>query len=327
MIIHKEREALYTAKWYNNHMQKEAIQEIKGTGATWVNLTKVSKAELAGLSKRFGFLDIDLHSCLPPVQRPDIAVRDKYLFMTLLFPVYDRKTGLVRPSEVDFFITKKTIITIHTNGLPPVTELMTQLKRYKNLREKTLHNPAELLYHILDNLINHCFPMLAHISKDVDSVEERITKMTDRHTIDEIYRLKNNIVDFKKSMKPHATVVRKLIATAPKFFPTKKLDIYFQNLVDHIQDIWDRLEGDSETLDALEDSHISLLNVRTNDVMRVLTLFAVIVFPLTLVAGIFGMNTLHTPIIGDPHDFWIIIFLMMVGMLAMLGYFKWRKWL
>lgn len=154
-----------------------------------------------------------------------------------------------------------------------------------------------------------------------------MTEVSNRDTIHEIFRIKTNIVNFRKCMHPHKAVIRKLITTAPAFLPTESLSLYFQNLIDHTKEIWDSLGVYAETLGAVEDTHLSLLNFHTNDVVRILTVFAAIAVPMNLIAGLFGMNARATPILGSPYDFWIIIGVMVLSMSAIIGFFKWRKWI
>ncbi len=305
-----------------------AITEQNNGAVTWVNVTHPGARELAALEKRFGFLPNDLQECPPPLQRPKLVERPSYLFMVLLFPHYDRRSKRVRPIEIDFFITPDTIVTVHGNELPLVAERFALLAKSKRDRQKFLGaRPAELLYNVLHELLKSCFPMLVHMANDVDDIEAQMSEVHNRDSIREIFRLKMNIVNFKKSMQPHKAVIRKLISSAPTYLPTDELISYFQNLIDHTKEIWDGLAVSEQTLDAIETSHLSLLNFRANDTIRVLTLAAAVVLPLTLVTTIFGMNTHFTPLIGTPYDFWIIIAGMVIVLLALLGYFKWKRWL
>lgn len=309
-------------------MAKLAMTEVKGAKVKWINVTKAGMGELAALKRRFKFHEIDLNECRPPLQRPKLAPRPSYLFMILLFPVFDRKTREIHPIEVDFFIGKNFLVTVHEGELPSLNEMVKKVQVESSRRAALLNvDQARLLYELLDALLDGCFPMLTHILNDIDVIESHMTEVRNRETIYEVFRIKTNLVNFKKAVQPHKIVMRRLIATAPKFFPTEKLVAYFQNLVDHANEIWDNLASHSDTLDAIEDTHLSLLNFRASDTMRVLTIFAVIVFPLTLLAAIFGMNTQNTPFIGHPFDFWIIIALMISGVCGMIAYFKLKGWL
>lgn len=95
------------------------VLEFRNAKFSWINVTKNGEKEVEYLRKKFGFHEIDLKDCLPPLQRPKLVVRKNYLFMILLFPVFDRKTRVLHASEVDFFITPKTLLTVSSNELAP----------------------------------------------------------------------------------------------------------------------------------------------------------------------------------------------------------------
>ena len=301
----------------------KTIQEFKNAKFSWINVTNNGGKEIAYLRDKFGFHDLDLKDCLPPLQRPKLVVRPDYLFVILLFPVFDRKTRVLHASEVDFFITDKSLVTVNTNELAPLREIFS---RCQNKKEKCA-NPADLLHEILHELLLSCFPMLVHISNDIDNVETKLRSEFEKGTITEILRIKTNIVNFRKAMQPHKQVIRSLVAEAPRFFPTQKMKIYFENLVSNTKEIWDLLDNYKDTIDALHETNASLIDFRINEIMKTLTIFSVIVFPLTLLAAIFGMNAPGMPFASHPFGFWIILGIMMLGALGLLWFFEKKKWL
>jgi magnesium transporter len=290
----------------------------------WVNVIQNTEKEIEYLKKEFGFHPLDLKDCLPPLQRPKLVVRPGYLFMILLFPVFDRKTRILHASEVDFFIAPKKLITVNINELFPLREIFSKCQTKKT----NFINLTDLLHEILYELLMSCFPMLVHISTDIDNVEAKLRSEFEKGTITEILRIKTNIVNFRKAMQPHKQVIRTLIAEGPKFFPTQKMKIYFENLVNHTKEIWDLLDNYKDTIDALHETNISLIDFRINEIMKTLTIFSVIVFPLTLLAAIFGMNTLGgMPFTSSSYGFWAVVSIMVFGALGLLWFFERKKWL
>lgn len=302
-----------------------AIKEFKTQKFSWTHVSWNGEKEIDHLRKKFKFFDeMDLKDCLPPLQRPKLVSHLDYLFMILLFPVFDRKTRVIHASEVDFFITPRSLVTVNTGDLPALKEI------FGKCGEKKINcgDPTSLLYEILHQLLLSCFPMLVHISTDIDTVETKLRSEFEKGTITEILRIKTNIVNFRKAMQPHKQVIRALIAEERKSFPTKKLKTYFENLVNYTKEIWDLLDNYKDTIDALHETNVSLIDFRINEIMKTLTIFSVIVFPLTLLAAIFGMNTLGgMPFVGHEHGFWIILGLMFCGAIGLLYFFEKKKWL
>jgi magnesium transporter len=104
------------------------------------------------------------------------------------------------------------------------------------------------------------------------------------------------------------------------------LDIYFDNIVDASERIWDMLENYKEVVEALEDTNESVLSHRTNDVLRVLTTISVIILPLTLIASLWGMNV-AVPGEGESAPFYAIVAVLLTLLVGSLAYFRRRGWL
>jgi len=305
------------------------VQEIKTKDLRWINVTKCGKEEMEYIKKEFNLHHLDLKDCFPPIQRPKLVERTDYLFMILQFPVFNRDTKTLKGSELDFFISQNYVITVHSNELTPLMELFESCKKDESLREKYLSgNPATLLYEILNRLLLYCFPILNHISLNIDEIENKIFSGRQQEIVENILCVKRNIINFRRSMQAHKNVIKKLIAKAPRFFSIIRLDIYFKNLIEYTKEIWDDLENYKETIEALYNTNESLLSYRLNTIIKTLTIFSVIVLPLTLIASIFGMNVLEgMPFINNPSGFWILMIIMIVITVFMVFIFKKKKWL
>lgn len=307
------------------------IQAIKIGKIEWLHITKIGKKEINGLKRRFGLHPIDLKETLPPLQRPKLVVRDDYLFMILLYPVFDLETRAIRSSEADFFISPKRLITVNNDGLASLTTLFEQCVKKTPKTESVAicgaADVAHLLYLILNEQLEAIFPMIIHLSADIDVIEERIFKEYEKNLIQELLRVKTNIVNVRKAIQGHKTVIRQLIKESEGRFPIEKLEVYFERLVEHTKELWDTLENQRDTINALHEANMSLIDFRINEIMKKLTVFAVIVFPLTLLAAIFGMNASRMPLVNHPLGFWMIISMMLAGSLGMVLIFKKKRWI
>ncbi|OGL87769.1 hypothetical protein A3I42_02500 [Candidatus Uhrbacteria bacterium RIFCSPLOWO2_02_FULL_49_11] len=300
---------------------------IKTKKMRWIDVPRFGNAELEMLAEEFSFHPLDLKACLPPIQRPKIATYPEYTFLILQFPIYNRETRRIEPVEMDFFIGVNYLITVHDSRHPTIMEFFDQCHR--DLQARTNHmseSVPSLLYELLNRLLLSTYPMLNHVSLDIDAVEGNILSDDQKEVISEILILKRNIVNFRKIMQAHKYVIQKLIES--NALPAShKFRAYFEGLVDHTKEIWDTLANYQDTVNAMHDAHASLINTRSNQAMRVLTAFAVIVFPLTLIAAIFSMRTEYTPLARHPSGFWYIISGMALLGIFMLVFFKRRRWL
>lgn len=306
------------------------VSKIEGQNFTWYNIEKQGKQQLNWVRDSFHYLDEDINECSPNQQRPKLVERENYLFMVLLFPYYDRLTQEIKNAEIDLLIDKDKIILFHNSTLEPIKDLEHELLNNPAFKNEVLTDGSRLIYEILNRLLHYCFPMLNHISQDVDNIGDDIFNIYEHNmaVIKEILRIKKNIVNFRKIMQAHKSIISKLIKTSEKFYSPQYLHNYFNNLVNHTKDIWDFLENYKETINALHETHESLLSHRLNEIMKTLTIFSVIVFPLTLFAALFGMNTMNSmPLIDSPFDFWLVVAIMLVATAGMLIYFRIKKWL
>jgi magnesium transporter len=307
-------------------------QIIKTPKFSWLNIINASEKEISYLKKKFKFGQLDLNDAYAHkhAQRPKLNAQPNYIFLVLLFPVYNRKSREITPAEIDIFITKDHLITIHYNQLAVLKNFFAICQKDKNERDLYFsENPAMLLYELLERLYVSLFPMTDHISIDINSIEKNIFAGKEREMVKEILIVKRNIVYFRKIMQFHRSILYKFIKLQLKMFgkQEERIDTYYNDLNDHVHSIWDILENYQQTIDALEDTNSALVTFKLNDIMRTLTIFSVIVFPLTLMASIFSMNTRSMPLVGAPFDFWKIIGIMVVATIAMFFYFKHKKWI
>lgn len=307
----------------------ETIKTIENQKLVWAYVSSPGERELEFLENNFSFHELDLRECPPPIQRPKLVDRNKYIFMILQFPVYDKERHLIEASEVDFFISPYFIVTVNEGArLEPLQDFFRKCQTNQRVLQETFQNTYVLLYTILDQLLLYCFPMLNHVGWDIDRVEKKIFTNFDRETVREILNMKRNIVNFRKSMQAHKNVLKKLTEKSEKFETPNTFEPYFNELIEHTKEIWDLLENYKESINALYETHESLASFRLNNIIKTLTIFSVIVFPLTLLAAIFGMNTLGgMPFISHRLGFWFIMIIMAIGSISMYIYFKKKKWI
>src|SRR5256712_12133618 len=136
---------------------------------------------------------------------------------------------------------------------------------------------------------------------------------------------KQEIISYRKIIKPERSTLRLLERNVERFLP-EDLEVYFDDIVDAAERIWDHLDNYKEVVEALEDTNESVISHKQNDVLRVLTVVSVILLPLTLISGIFGMNV-HFPGFGTAEAFWVIVGLMVATIVGLIAFFRYKRWL
>ena len=300
--------------------------ELTSAGLTWVHLDRPHAAAMEELAERFGWHALDVEDVLSKRQRPKVDEYPDYLFGVLHFPVYDKAIQRLNAAELDVFLGADYLVTLPNVELLPVTRLFHRCEEDGRLRDDLFaKGSGRLLYEVLDDLFDYCFPILDKIGHKLDSVEDDMFERRAEDVVRDLSNVKQEIISYRKIIKPERTTLRLLERRVERFLP-EELDLYFDDIVDGAERIWDLLDNYKEVVEGLESTNESVISHRQNDVLRVLTVFSAVLLPLTLVASIFGMNV-DFPGFGTSGAFWVIIAVIVALGACLLGFFRWKRWL
>jgi len=281
----------------------------------WTNIKNPRSKEIEYLKKqKKGFKKEHLETAHAKhfSQRPKIDTGNKYLFLTLLFPVF--KNGKVAAEEINFFIGHGFLFTLHRDKISCLNELFQECqKKQKYLLSYKLESSAILLYEILQELINYSYSLIDRIGADIDQVEESIFSWNQKKAAVQILNIRRNVINMRKIMQNHKNILRRLMTMESSVVSMADIKKYYQNLVDHSKRIWEFSENQKETVEALHDTNQTLQNNHMNRIMKTLTIFTGTIFPLNLIAGLLSMNIKGgMPLLNVDYGFWIIVAFMVV---------------
>jgi magnesium transporter len=302
------------------------IAELSANGLTWIHIDAPTAAQAQQLAERFGWHALDVEDVLSKRQRPKIDEYPDYLFAVLHFPRYDKQVQRLNAAELDIFLGADFLITIPNVELLPVTRLFRRCEEDEVLREQLFtKGSGRLLYEVLDDLFDYCFPILDKIGHKLDSIEDEMFEGRSEEVVRDISNVKQEIISYRKIIKPERPTLRVLERHVERFLP-EELDLYFDDIVDATERIWDLLDNYKEVVEALETTNESVISHRQNEVLRFLTVFSVVLLPLTLISGIFGMN-IRFPGHDTAIAFWIVIGVMVATMASLIAFFRYKRWL
>lgn len=309
------------------------VEELEAAGLRWFNVERPGSLEQNWLQENFEFHALDLEDVLSRNQRPKIDEYPDYLFLVIHVPVFNHQAGRLVAGELDMFVGPDFVITLPNQPLPPVEYLFGRCEADPELRQAIFsRGSGYLLYRLVDDSFDYCFPMLRKISNKLDALEDEIFEGRSDDVVRDISNAKQEIINFRKVIRPQRTVLSDLEKVKGRYL-TENLDmeIYFDDIVDAHERIWDLLENYKEVVDGLEETNESILSHRSMERLNVLTAITVIVLPLTLIASIFGMNV-GLPGGGIPESsglgtFLAVIAVMLLIGIAMFGFFRIRRWL
>ena len=288
----------------------------------WIDIENPNKESMQFLLDNFNFHPLDIEDCISIIERPKLDEYDNYFFLVMHIPLFTKQTRRLMPFTVNIFIGRNFLVTIHHGTCKPIENT------YNNLIEKNsvlTKGSGYLLHKVLDSLIDYDFPILNKIYRNIRNLEDSIFKKVSSKTVKEILLIRTNILTFRNIIFPQRKLFKTLEIKDMEFL-IDELEVYFSDLVDHIEKIWDTLENYKELIEGVHDAHQSLLSNKINDIMRMLTIFSVVILPLTLITGIYGMNIRGLPLEESSFAFIIIMSVMIIISIGMLIYFKYKDW-
>jgi magnesium transporter len=302
------------------------VAELSSGGLSWIHLESVDSGVVGELAERFEWHPLDREDVLSRRQRPKVDDYPDYLFAVLHFPRYDKAIQRLNAAELDIFLGPDYLVTIPNVELLPVTRLFRRCEQDEEFRTQLFaKGSGRLLYEVLDDLFDYCFPILDKIGYKLDTLEDDVFEGRSEDIVRDISNAKQEIISYRKIIKPERSTLRLLERHVERFLP-EELELYFDDIVDAAERIWDTLDNYKEVVEGLEDTNESVISHRQNNVLRILTVVSVILLPLTLISGIFGMNV-HFPGFDTVWAFWTIAGVMLATAVGLIAFFRYKRWL
>ncbi len=302
--------------------------KVTGTQTTWINILDPTPIDIEGLRRSVPYIHpLNLEDMLSMTERPKIDIQAEYLYITLHFPIWDTNNSVSRPYEIDFVIASDILITAHDGRMSLLGNLFNSCRDEADTRESLLKGtPAQAFYQIVDKLVDNMFPMLRKIDNNLQNVENTIFTSDGQRIIRDIAILRRDIIAMRRIIRQQVPIMEQLARLNSPLLRAG-LERYFDDIIDHINRGRDIIDEDYEVISSLSETADTLLSHRINAVMRILTVFSVIMLPLTLISSIYGMNLAELPLADHPQSFWLLAGFMLVIAITMLWFFRKRKWL
>lgn len=290
----------------------------------WIHIPVTSQENMDFLRDNYDFHPLDIEDCQSKVQRPKMDVYDDYRFMILHFPYFDKAIKFVKTKEVKIFWGPDYVITLGTHWV--IKTLWTKTKESADINIDELPNTSDvLLYSILESLIKESLKLLKMIEDNLEMISREMFDKKAEGTIERISVTRKNLVLLNTAFKPQLRLFQKFESGSIKGF-TPGLEDYWGNILDSYQKMWDSIEDYQELIQGLALTFDSLQANKTNEIMKVLTVFSTVLLPLTFITGLFGMNV-GLPLQDSPFSFLLLVSGMIMIILALLFYFKKRRWI
>jgi magnesium transporter len=302
------------------------IETVKVGTLRWSHIVLPTEEDFRILQDRYHFHPLDIEDCRTLINlRPKIDIYDDYYFMILQFPSFDVTRTFVEIKEIKVFWGKDFLITLGKSHWI-VKEIFSQ-QSDKSGQGKSLEvgSSDELLYRILDYLIQNTQGVVEEVDKAVDACGKSLFSRDPEKTIEKISITRKNVILLNTMFKPQLLLFNRLQNGNIEGFASNMED-YWGNIVDYYQRVFDLVEDEAELIKGYSMTFDSLQVNKTNEVMKILTLISSLFLPLTFIASLYGMN-IRLPIQDHPMSFFILVAVMVAIVVFMLVYFKIKRWM
>ena len=272
------------------------------------------------LERRFGFHELAAEDALSAKTLPKYDAFSEYDFFVFRAVELNLVDHGAQTSKLSAFLGRDFLFTVHSGPMAFVDDI------YKRLPADTrilANGPDYLLYEIVDLMVDAHFPLLEQIEECVDELQEKIFNDAHPSHLDELLHLKRDVAILRRQSLPQRELLN-LISRGDSPFIQKQHLIYFRDLYDHMFRIAETIDASRDLMAGTMEAYLSVIANRTNEIMRVLTVLSTIMLPLTLIAGIYGMNFEHMPELRWLHGYPFALGLMAAVAAVMLLFF-WKK--
>ena len=280
-----------------------------GCDLLWVDVVAPTADELRLIGEEFAFHPLALEDAARPHQRPKLDPYDGFFF--LVFYALCTKDGRPRPSEINLFVGKSYLVTVHHDAIPELEE--TARRWRQNVAQVGDRGVGLLVYSLLDAVVDGYFPVVDDLSDRIDDLESAIFDHSDPNAQETIFALKKDLLAVRRVLAPERDVMNLLVRRESPIFGEPNL-VYFQDVYDHILRVTDAVDTYRDLLSSALDASLSITSNRLNRNMKTLTASSIILMSMTLIAGIYGMNFVHMPELG-----WLFGYPWALGLMAVSG--------
>jgi magnesium transporter len=287
----------------------------------WRTVESSALGDLKSLAKAEGYHVLDIEDCQTKKQIAKVVERESYVFIVAKVIRFDTKSQRLIFDDFNIFVKPDSVVTVEEH---PGTLVERVSIRFKDTAGVGSTSVARLVHAILDEIMDEYLATLDTIGETISGLEEKILKDSSADMQQRLFRSRRALIEFRRNAGDMRAVVSTLIRH-PRLETGGELEYYFRDVYEHSIRVIEFVESYRDVLNGLFDIHISSVANRTNEAVKVLTVYSIVVLPLLIVPGFYGMN-IKLPFQSAPHAFSIVVAIMTVFTVGVLLFLRWRKW-
>jgi magnesium transporter len=294
---------------------------------TWINVEGLKDVGLIeDIGRGFGIHGLVLEDILNTHQRPKFEEYDDHLYLVLKATlVSDNGRGFsIKYEQISILIMDRMVLTFKEQSDQLFSPVIRRLENSKGFFRS--QGPDYLAYALLDAIIDEYFGVQDALDEIVENLEEELLTDPKAATLATIQRLKREMISVRRSLSPVRELIGGMIRSESPLVH-EKTRIYLRDVYDHAIRVIEAMEAYRDLITGMLDIYLSSISNRMNEVMKLLTVFATIFIPLTVVAGVYGMNFEYMPELKWKWSYPALWVFFIAATLGLLAYFKRKKWL
>ena len=319
---------------YDYNQQKSVVREMKTVAdcfpfintdtTTWINVDGLKKAEVESLCNHYSIHFLVTEDILSVGQRPKMDEIDGLLFVLLNMLYFNEERSSVEVEQISIVLGKNFVISFQEDADKDVFNPLRE--KLKVTGTKIRQNRADFLfYSLIDMIVDNYYVVMEKLGEKIEALEEDIIRNANTRSLAQINMLRKEMIILKRSVAPVRELVNGVLRSESDLIE-ERTEKYFKDVYDHIIQANDLAENYRDMMMNLNDLYLSKVNLKMNEVMKVMTVVTCLLAPATVIGGIFGMNFEQIPLLHNKWGFFISVGLMLFVPLAMIQVFRKRGW-
>ncbi|MFH1732414.1 MAG: magnesium transporter CorA family protein [Planctomycetota bacterium] len=301
---------------------REIIQDSKNE--VWIDIEDINPDDVAFLRDDLKIHQIAVEEVLSPLERPEIQTFENHILLVLHAPSPSLEKGGMDTIEIDFLVGNNFIVTVRSGPIASVKDMEDRVRANPRIMSRGCDF---MLYFMSDAMVDDYLPILNALDKRIDTIQETAVKNPTRETSSDLMKLKADILEIRRATGPQFEVLRRLTGGYTDIIEPG-LAVYFRSVCEHLQQVNSQLDMFREEVNSTVQVCLAIKSDQLNEVMKVLAIIAVIMMPLTLITGVFGMNFYFPDWVQKSALAWWLTGGVMAALgLGLFAYFKRKKWL
>jgi len=291
---------------------------------TWINIDGIRKADVESICNHFGIHPLIQEDILSINQRPKMDEIENVLFCVLNMLYYNDQAHTVETEQISIVLGKNFVISFQEDASRDVFNTLREKLKIANSRIRQT-TADYLCYSMLDLIVDHYFVVMDKLGDRIEHLEEEVVRNSNKRSLARINLARKEIIVLRRNIAPVRDMISGIIRSESELLDDRTTK-YFKDVYDHIVQAYDLTENYRDMMMNLQDLYISNVNLKLNEVMKVMAIVTCLLAPATVIGGIFGMNFDIIPYRHYTWGFYIAVGLMLLIPIWMLWVFRKRGW-